>query len=638
MSFLKAYSEGEVQFLTHIVKRASVRWTEWALTTASRTFRRWVETTVLLRGEENESKEQDTVKRILRESERGNRTQQERDTLRKYCSKLRVLSKDLNKEQMDTLCNEVDYYPVEGKSIVFLQGDFGNVYYIIACGEVALYMEASKDREMEMGREFGHHRGQPFQFEIEKSLSIKGEGLRASVVGGDAAGAGSRRKSEGAGGVMSYFDPSFIELKRQEELARLGMHVVTLKAGLGFGEAAILSAKSKLRGATAFSFTDDTFLLILHADTYNAVLKQAHYRQKQLASCTALLNQLPLFRHYPYPQLQLIAYYMSSKQFSLGAVIRKAGAPVDCVLIVCNGTVRQSQPPPKGRLPDNATQVEKLVRRLPSFSYSVLGRGCVIGEREVHECQEFLQRTYMANSNDCEVFEMPMNVWVEYAATKEMRKTGLFKEVQGLRGQVEEEHTERLRRAVDTVKSLVVSEAAFEDDKAALLQMLPLLVDGIDADNTAAWGGSLQQRNARPQGFKYERETAMGLLKVPESPSSPPPSLPIPPQQQGVMKAGRPSPKQAAQQGAGAARGKAIHFGSRLVQESSSFDPASTSNQPTRPGPLPGRSATLRSPRISLASASSGAVEGSEQTTSRYYANKKHHKPKSEVVASMKFF
>ena len=183
----------------------------------------------------------------------------------------------------------------------------------------------------------------------------------------------------------------------------------------------------------------------------------------------------------------------------------------------------------------------------------------------------------------------------------------------------------------------------FEDDKAALLQMLPLLVDGIEVDNTVAWGGSLQQRNARPQGFKYERETAMGLLKVPESPPSPP--APSPRQQGQATQAGRPSPKQAAAQ-TGATKGKAIHFGSRLVQESSSSsDPAST--QPTRPGSIPGRSAALRSPRVALASAShkdrdgdrdgGEAGEGSDRV-SRYHANKKHHKPKSECVAAMKFF
>lgn len=63
---------------------------------------------------------------------------------------------------MEKLCNEVDWIPSIGRSILFLQGDFGNVYYMIAQGRVGLYLESSKDREMTIAREYGHLRAKPF--------------------------------------------------------------------------------------------------------------------------------------------------------------------------------------------------------------------------------------------------------------------------------------------------------------------------------------------------------------------------------------------------------------------------------------------------------------------------------------------
>ena len=63
---------------------------------------------------------------------------------------------------MDQLCNEVDWIPSIGKSILFLQGDFGNVYYMIARGRVGLYLESSKDREMTIARQYGPLRAKPF--------------------------------------------------------------------------------------------------------------------------------------------------------------------------------------------------------------------------------------------------------------------------------------------------------------------------------------------------------------------------------------------------------------------------------------------------------------------------------------------
>lgn len=100
---------------------------------------------------------------VLKNSTRGNRSTMEKEVLRRFIvSKLTCIPKSITFSEMDQLCNELDWYPLIGRSIIFLQGDFGNVYYMIAKGRVGLYLEPSKDREMIIAREFGHLRGQPF--------------------------------------------------------------------------------------------------------------------------------------------------------------------------------------------------------------------------------------------------------------------------------------------------------------------------------------------------------------------------------------------------------------------------------------------------------------------------------------------
>ena len=91
------------------------------------------------------------------------RSSSEKEYLKRFISRnLTCIPKSLLGSEMDKLCNEVDWIPTIGRSILFLQGDFGNVYYMIAQGTVGLYLESSKDKEMVIAREFGSMRGKPF--------------------------------------------------------------------------------------------------------------------------------------------------------------------------------------------------------------------------------------------------------------------------------------------------------------------------------------------------------------------------------------------------------------------------------------------------------------------------------------------
>ena len=133
------------------------------ITAKHNTFSLWLEQTIEKRKKKAEIDQRERFQSILRNSTHGQRSTMEKEEIRRFISKeMTCIPKSISFSEMDTLCNEVDWIPYIGRSILFLQGDFGNVYYMIARGRVGLYLEPSKDREMVIAREFGKLRAQPY--------------------------------------------------------------------------------------------------------------------------------------------------------------------------------------------------------------------------------------------------------------------------------------------------------------------------------------------------------------------------------------------------------------------------------------------------------------------------------------------
>ena len=139
----------------------------------SRAFKIWLDLVNQIRKVKQEEENRRKVLDILKNSHRGQRSTMEKEILRRFViNNLPCIPKSISFSEMDQLCNELDWYPLLGPSIIFLQGDFGNVYYMIASGRVGLYLEPSKDREMAIAREFGSLRGQRFNGDEETLKSL----------------------------------------------------------------------------------------------------------------------------------------------------------------------------------------------------------------------------------------------------------------------------------------------------------------------------------------------------------------------------------------------------------------------------------------------------------------------------------
>jgi len=309
---------------------------------------------------------------ILKNSTRGQRSTMEKEEIRRFVvTYLTCIPKSISFSEMDTLCNEIDWYPYIGRSILFLQGDFGNCYYMIARGRVGLYLEPSKDREMEIAREFGDLRGQPFE--------------------------GSN-----------------------EDLSRIGNNIFNLPQGAGFGEYAILATTNKIRSCACVNIDDISMCLIMHAETYNTVLRQHHYRQKQLSSATALLQELPLFKHHNYSKVASVAYTMRSQTYSNQAAIVNYGDTINNVLLIAAGQVKVYAAP---KVDEN--QEKKLIvihKRIPKLAIALLGRGSIIGEMEIQKGLRTFQLTYESGAAATEVLEMPATVFKDSLIGEKYRR------------------------------------------------------------------------------------------------------------------------------------------------------------------------------------------------------------------------
>eukprot|EP00981_Chlorochromonas_danica_P015591 scaffold13610_cov159-Ochromonas_danica.AAC.4 len=334
---------------------------------------------------------------VLKNSTRGNRSTMEKEILRR-------------------------------RSIIFLQGDFGNVYYMIAKGRVGLYLEPSKDREMIIAREFGHLRGQPFT------------------------------------GV-------------EEDYKKLGNLIFNLNAGSGFGEYAILATTNKIRSCAVIAIDDDSMLLVMHADTYNAVLRQHHYRQKQLSSATSLLQELPLFRHNIYSKIASIAYTMRSQTYSSGSLLVKVGDPINNVLLIASGQVKVYAPPGGDGVTEEAGQGNQVMKRLPRLAVAVLGRGQIIGEAELHKGLRTFLMTYETAAASTEILEMPSTVFKEALDSGDFRNSVVYRSIEMVVEEKELRRTGRISRAYDAMKKMVEGRTKVLKAKEEIMNILPGLLD-----------------------------------------------------------------------------------------------------------------------------------------------------------------
>lgn len=217
--------------------------------------------------------------------------------------------------------------------------------------------------------------------------------------------------------------------------------------------------------------------MIMHADTYNAVLRQHHYRQKQLSTATGLLSQLPLFKSFAYSQVAAIAYTMTSQTYSSQSTIAKFEEEIKFVSLIVKGEVKTFAAPVSPLLLSRDEEVGKVLqKRIPKLAVAFLGRGQIIGESEVHHGFTRFQHTYVAVASATEVLQIPIEVYKENVADEADKE--VLSSVRQVHQQTERVREDRLGRAREVIKGMVGSTDVREvKSKRELMNLLPVILD-----------------------------------------------------------------------------------------------------------------------------------------------------------------
>jgi CRP-like cAMP-binding protein len=446
----------DLELMIKVSMRGGARFDHALKAKKKRAIEKWVEFVT-------ESREKDKLRageaaaekafHVLRSSTRKNRTLQEIEYLRHFFIKTMgqefknpwggvspptIPYKQMSAADMDQLCNEVDYIEYTGRSIIFLQGDFGNCYYMIARGEVGLYMEPSKDKEMSLGRDYARYRAKPFP-------------------------------------------PTLTDL------SVFGKYLVSLPAGRGFGEAAILKATNKFRNSTCVTDTDNAILMILHLDTYNDVLRRHHFRHLKTKFTVDLLTQLPILGGFAQSVIASIAYTMKSQLYSLRANIVKAGQPIKNVLLIASGEIKvfPGEESSSRKTASEAIaevvkkgsvdwQLAQLAKRLPQLAIAYLGHGQIIGENELHRGMKTFENTYIVSSAECEILEIPIDVYKKHVISADRVKSTEYQKAKTACFLRKQNNTDRRERAHDAIEDMMNSRLKTNIKKEQLDKVLPL--------------------------------------------------------------------------------------------------------------------------------------------------------------------
>jgi hypothetical protein len=87
----------------------------------------------------------------------------------------------LSSWELDAISNDIELTPTIGRSILFLQGDYGNVYYMIAAGSVGLYIDTDKHHEKQLEIKYGHLRSKHYEGSDEDLKGLRENALTLHV-------------------------------------------------------------------------------------------------------------------------------------------------------------------------------------------------------------------------------------------------------------------------------------------------------------------------------------------------------------------------------------------------------------------------------------------------------------------------
>lgn len=332
---------------------------------------------------------------------------------------------EMSEIEINKFCEEIEILPpVDYYSILFLQGDVGHCYYIVAHGAVGLYLEKDPSKLSKIGQTYGIYR---------------------------------LRKFPGP----------------EKELNALGDRFLTLPTGAGFGEGALLSREKKSRMCAAATTVANTIVLTLNETAYNLSLRRHHFEKHNFSLATAMLRKLPQFEQYAYSQIAHIAMNMQMHTIRIRTVLVRAGQPIKDVYFISSGAMKVLQPTAPQR--EVGQVLPSVYKRIPSVAVAVLGFGIAIGEREMQLGQKTYQYTYVADSSTVELFSMSTAMFEVYVSGSSLRSNRVYKRLERQHDEVDKARGNIVQSSQAVINEMMLKKATDLVMLESFLLALPLI-------------------------------------------------------------------------------------------------------------------------------------------------------------------
>jgi len=212
-------------------------------------------------------------------------------------------------------------------------------------------------------------------------------------------------------------------------------------------------------------------LLYLHADTYNAVLRQHHFRQTRLDSSIALLQELPLFQQLSPSVLTAIAYTIKSQTYSRNEVVVADGDVINNLFLIASGDIKVHAPAvattattTSSASMDSTDSRSISIRksRPPSVAVAVMSRGKLIGEAEVFQDARLFEFSYRVSSSIAELLAIPATVLREALHANKVKESQVYRAIEAAHLQKKMVIDERVKTALRMTTALMMAKSTTE--------------------------------------------------------------------------------------------------------------------------------------------------------------------------------
>lgn len=217
-------------------------------------------------------------------------------------------------------------------------------------------------------------------------------------------------------------------------------------------------------------------MLYLHADTYNAVLRQHHFRQTRLDSSIALLQELPLFQQLSPSVLTAIAYTIKSQTYSRNEVVVADGDVINNLFLIASGDIKVHAPAvattavattatsTSSASMDSTDSRSISIRksRPPSVAVAVMSRGKLIGEAEVFQDARLFEFSYRVSSSIAELLAIPATVLREALHANKVKESQVYRAIEAAHLQKKMVIDERVKTALRMTTALMMAKSTTE--------------------------------------------------------------------------------------------------------------------------------------------------------------------------------